>query len=185
MKSVMLAAAGLLCASAHAAVPTFNATCPGNIEVHADQGGPVYFNGKEGKFKRFNDNYYEATGAGITLSIAINPDGTPSLSYTGAKRAHGVCSLKTASGPADSSAPPSASAGTAPAWQDTPANRKAVDACSKALSRSVKVAQRDVTIKDVLWGEAGTGVEMTIPGVNTPWSCLYSRGKVQGLKARE
>jgi len=27
------------------AVPFLNATCPGNIDVHADAGGPVYLNG--------------------------------------------------------------------------------------------------------------------------------------------
>lgn len=31
---------------AGAKVPLFNATCGGGIEVHADEGGPVYINGK-------------------------------------------------------------------------------------------------------------------------------------------
>jgi hypothetical protein len=39
-------------------IPLFNATCPGGIEVHADEGGPVFFNGKETQLKKFNDNYY-------------------------------------------------------------------------------------------------------------------------------
>ena len=82
-------------ASAHADIPLLNATCPGGIEVHADQGGPIYINGKEGKLKKFNNNYFEAKGGGgVTVSLAINPDGTPSLSYTGKGGANGVCSLK-------------------------------------------------------------------------------------------
>ena len=74
-------------------IPSFNATCPGGIEVHADEGGPVFFNGKETQFKKLNDNYFEATGSDITLSIAINPDGSPNLTYTGKGRAHGVCTI--------------------------------------------------------------------------------------------
>jgi len=74
-------------------IPFFNATCPGGIEVHADEGGPVYFNGKEGKLKKVNSNYYEATGSGITLSISLNPDQSVSLSYTGKHGANGVCNV--------------------------------------------------------------------------------------------
>lgn len=74
-------------------IPFFNATCPGGIEVHADQGGPVFFNGKETRLKKVNDTYFEATGANITLSIAINPDGSPNLSYTGRHGANGVCTV--------------------------------------------------------------------------------------------
>jgi len=36
-----------------AAIPQLNYTCPGKIQVHADQGGPVYINGKEAKLKVF------------------------------------------------------------------------------------------------------------------------------------
>jgi hypothetical protein len=74
-------------------IPLFNATCPGGIEVHADEGGPVFFNGKETQLKKFNDNYFEAKGSDITLSITINPDGSASLSYTGQGRAHGICTI--------------------------------------------------------------------------------------------
>ena len=75
-----------------AAIPLLSYTCPGKIEVHADQGGPVYINGKEAKLKVFNQNYYEAKGSGVTISIAINPDGTPNVSYTGPGRSNGICS---------------------------------------------------------------------------------------------
>jgi hypothetical protein len=96
MRVTMVFSAFLLAsaASAHADIPLLNATCPGNIEVHADQGGPVYINGKEGRLKKFNNNYFEAKGGGVTISLAINPDGTPSISYTGKGGANGVCSLK-------------------------------------------------------------------------------------------
>jgi len=75
-----------------AAIPLLNYTCPGGIEVHADEGGPVYINGKQARLKRFNDNYYEATGEGVTISISRNPDQSFSLSYTGKHGVNGICS---------------------------------------------------------------------------------------------
>ncbi len=94
MKTISLLSAGLLAmaGTAHATIPQLNASCPGNISVHADKGGPVYIDGKEARLKRFNDNYYEATGSGVTLSLSISPDGTPSVSYTKKGGVHGVCS---------------------------------------------------------------------------------------------
>ncbi|MGN7878258.1 hypothetical protein [Ensifer sp. 22460] len=84
----------LACAGAtEAKIPLVNATCPGKIEVHADEGGRVYINGKEAKLKVFNENYYEAHGAGVTISLGINPDSSPSVSYTGKGGANGVCTL--------------------------------------------------------------------------------------------
>ncbi|CAM3677471.1 hypothetical protein CCOS865_02103 [Pseudomonas reidholzensis] len=78
---------------ASAAIPLVNATCPGDIDVHADEGGPIYINGKEAKLKTFNDNYFEAKGSGVTVSLTVSPDGSPSVSYTGKGGANGVCEL--------------------------------------------------------------------------------------------
>jgi len=98
MRYTLLAAASLAALTvggpAQAKIPLVNATCPMNIEVHADEGGPIYINGKEGKLKKFNDNYFEAKGSGVTISLAINPDGTANVSYTGKHGANGVCTLK-------------------------------------------------------------------------------------------
>ena len=94
MKKLLLTIFALcLAGKANANIPFFNATCPGKIEVHADEGGPVYLNGKAANIKKSNDNYYEAKGAGITLSISINPDGSPDLSYTGKHGVNGICQL--------------------------------------------------------------------------------------------
>jgi hypothetical protein len=78
-----------------AAVPFFNASCPGGIDVHADEGGPVYVQGREAALKRFNDRYVEARDAnsGITLSISRSDDGTPQISYTGRGGANGICQV--------------------------------------------------------------------------------------------
>ena len=74
-------------------IPLLNATCPGGIEVHADKGGPIYINGKETQLKKFNDNAFDATGSGVTVSLTINPDGSPSLMYTGKHGANGICTI--------------------------------------------------------------------------------------------
>lgn len=87
---VLLAASGV----ASAGIPLLNATCPGNIEVHADQGGPIYINGKEGKLKKFNDNAFEARSEGVIISLTIMPDGSPDVSYTGPGKANGICQIK-------------------------------------------------------------------------------------------
>ena len=93
---VLLLSAAMLYAfvtAVEAKIPLLNATCPGNVDVHADQGGPIYINGKEAKLKIFNDNYYEAKGGHVTISLSIAPDGSPSVAYTGQGGANGVCSL--------------------------------------------------------------------------------------------
>jgi hypothetical protein len=90
----MTAATLSVAGTAAAKIPLVNATCPGKIEVHADQGGPIYINGKEGKLKVFNENYYEAKGGGVTISLTINPDGSADVSYTGKGGANGVCTVK-------------------------------------------------------------------------------------------
>ena len=78
---------------ANAAIPMFNASCPGKVEVHADAGGPVFINGKEAKLKKFNDKYYEAKGNGVTISLSINPDGSTAVSYTKKNRVNGICEV--------------------------------------------------------------------------------------------
>ncbi|MFJ4157846.1 hypothetical protein ACIPZF_24010 [Pseudomonas sp. NPDC089752] len=94
MKRFLLGAVLLpLAATAYAEMPLVNATCPGEIEVHADEGGPVYIDGKEAKLKKFSDTYFEAKGSGVTVSITINPDETLGVSYTGKGGANGVCEL--------------------------------------------------------------------------------------------
>ncbi len=98
-KPIFAALLLLLAGSADAAIPLLNASCPGNLEVHADQGGPIYVNGKEAQLKRFNDNYYEARSGQVAISLAISPDGSPSVSYTGPGRANGICTLTDGSPP--------------------------------------------------------------------------------------
>ncbi len=94
LSSVLILSAIALPASA--AVPFFNADCPGGVDVHADQGGPVYVQGRETQLKRFNDRYYEAkdSTSGITLSISSSDGGEPQVSYTGRNGANGICQVK-------------------------------------------------------------------------------------------
>ncbi|QNK03654.1 DUF3011 domain-containing protein [Dyella telluris] len=85
---------GAAAGPAVAGVPFLNATCPGGIELHADDGGPVFVNGREASLKRFSDSYYEARDgqSGTTISISTGDGGTQ-LSYTARGGAHGVCQM--------------------------------------------------------------------------------------------
>lgn len=76
-------------------ITLLNAVCPGNIEVHADDGGAVFINGNEAELNILNPNYYEARAAttGITVSVSTNPDGSTSVSYSGKDGANGFCTL--------------------------------------------------------------------------------------------
>jgi hypothetical protein len=85
--------ASLLASAAQADVPFFNATCPGNVEIHADEGGPVFLNGAESQLHRFNSNYYEATHGPMTVSIEVHPDGSVGISYTRRGAGHGICQV--------------------------------------------------------------------------------------------
>lgn len=89
-----MVAAAVVPVAAEAKVPFFNATCPGKLDIHADEGGPVYINGKEAKLKISNPNYFEATLNKVTVSVSTNPDGSLTVSYTGPKRANGMCQVK-------------------------------------------------------------------------------------------
>lgn len=96
MQKIALAGIALsfgFASTALADVPFFNATCPSHLEVHADEGGPVYLNGHEAKLHRFNANYYEATRDHITVSISVNPDHTLAVSYTKSGGANGICQV--------------------------------------------------------------------------------------------
>ena len=75
ISALALSTLGLLMTSlpSSAAIPLFNATCPGKIEVHADQGGPIYINGKEAKLTVKKSKYYEAKLAkGANSDIVIS-----------------------------------------------------------------------------------------------------------------
>ncbi|MBS0198828.1 MAG: DUF3011 domain-containing protein [Proteobacteria bacterium] len=99
--SRLLAALALLCGlgfagTAAAEIPMFNGTCPG-AEVHADNGGPVYVNGRQTQLNRINDNYYEARAdGGLTLSISRTDDGGVQMSYTKRGGGNGVCQVSAA-----------------------------------------------------------------------------------------
>jgi ribose 1,5-bisphosphokinase PhnN len=92
MKKHLAALAGSLSIAAHAQIPELNYLCPGNLEVQAHQGGPVFINGKRAKLRKFSDSYFEASRPGITISLLVNPDKSLSVSYTRTRQAHGICS---------------------------------------------------------------------------------------------
>tara|TARA_Y100001951_G_scaffold69816_2_gene56724 strand:- start:29295 stop:29894 length:600 start_codon:yes stop_codon:yes gene_type:complete len=161
--SIALLASGM----AQAGIPLLNYSCPGSIEVHADQGGPVYVNGKEAKLKKFSDSYYEASHDGVTISLMQNPDQSMSVSYTAKHGVHGVCQDA------------SASSGVVPSKEPS----KAEQACLAAVAKTTGVAQSSLSVIDVMSAEAGIGVMVRVPGADAHWSCLSDAdGNVQGTR---
>ncbi|MFQ2427017.1 hypothetical protein ACK31W_19540 [Aeromonas caviae] len=52
MKNTVIAVMTLIMTgAAQAAIPQLNYECPGQIQFHSDEGGPVYINGQEAKVK--------------------------------------------------------------------------------------------------------------------------------------
>ena len=71
MKKILcFSIAMLITCVAHARMPVLAASCPDNLNVDTNEKGVVYINGKKAKVKKFNENYFEAKGAGATISIS-------------------------------------------------------------------------------------------------------------------
>lgn len=93
MRYLLISAAALLAASsAEAKVPFFNAVCGDGIEVHADEGGPVYIDGKEAELKKVGDAYQAKLGHD-SIDFFTNPDGSVTASWTGKHGANGICQV--------------------------------------------------------------------------------------------
>ena len=150
------------------ASPLLNVVCPGNLEVHADEGGPVWINGKQTRLKTVNANYFEATGSGVTLSISIDPDGSATVTYTGKHGANGICSAS------ESAAPAQHTAGSA--------TEVAEKACLSAVAKTVNLPRSTLSVSDVSTAESGISVMVRVPGATAPWSCLSdAKGHVSGV----
>ena len=85
----------LMAAPAMAEVPFLNGTCPTGIEVHADQGGPVYINGAEAEVTEYSGTAWEARAGGTAVEIMVD-GGAVSMSYTGEGGANGICQVSEA-----------------------------------------------------------------------------------------
>lgn len=92
--------ASLLLASmagaAHAKLPRLNATCPTGIDVHADEGGPVYVNSQEARVTGSGSSF-EARSGDIVIDIGINVDQSVDVFYTARGGANGVCQVQNSS----------------------------------------------------------------------------------------
>jgi hypothetical protein len=157
---MLVAAASFLAsmATAEAKIHQLNATCPQNLEVHADQGGPVYINGKEAKLKVFNADYYEAQHGGVTISVSTNPDGTATVSYTGKKGANGICTVNQAAAPAP--------------LMDESVPKVARKACLREVAHVTK--NKATVILEMVYSEANSQVIVGVGPNKARWECIVS-----------
>lgn len=49
--------------------------------------------GKKARINRMNANYYELSGNGVIISVALDDYGVTSASWSGKKRAHGILNI--------------------------------------------------------------------------------------------
>lgn len=91
-KILFLGTLMLLAGWAHAeGIPLFNVSCPGNLAVSADQGGPVYINGKQVKSSAVDDRHFQVKTADTSLSISVEEDDSVTVKYTDKHGASGLC----------------------------------------------------------------------------------------------
>jgi hypothetical protein len=64
-----------LAGPAEARVPPFSASCPGRIDVQADNGGRIFINGQPARVRAFDDRSYEARLGRIAVSVVVGPGG--------------------------------------------------------------------------------------------------------------
>ncbi|MBU3068858.1 hypothetical protein KOI40_03445 [Aestuariicella sp. G3-2] len=157
MQKLWLGACALLfAATASAGIPQMNYSCPGDIEVHADRGGPVFINGKEANLKKFSDSYYEAKRHGTTISISRNPDESMSVSYATKEGRNGVCK--------------SSSHGSSSRSSDEKAAKKA---CGKAFGK--KTGHTNKKFKHAEYMTAESGAVLKFNHEDHEWTCSLDR----------
>lgn len=93
MKNLLITATLLAASTAATAanLPKFDVTCPTDVHVRAEAGGPVYINDQQATLHKFSEQYFEAKGEGMTVSVSLNASGAPTVSYTGKQGANGIC----------------------------------------------------------------------------------------------
>ncbi|QIH08740.1 MULTISPECIES: hypothetical protein [unclassified Pseudomonas] len=72
-------------------IPLFNVACPGNLAVSADQGGPVYINGKEVKSTAVDDRHFQVKAGEANLPISVEADDSVTVNYTDKHGASHLC----------------------------------------------------------------------------------------------
>ena len=91
-KILLLGTLMIFAGAAHAeGIPLFNVSCPGNLAVSADQGGPIYINGKAVKNSAVDDRHFQVKTAEINLAISVEDDDSVTVKYTDKHGASGLC----------------------------------------------------------------------------------------------
>lgn len=71
----------------------FNATCGNGVTVHADEGGPVYINGKLAKLTTIDRETYEARQGEVTVHVGRNAEGSLVVISSTKGGAEGICEV--------------------------------------------------------------------------------------------
>ncbi len=173
-KSVFAAGIFFLSSAVNAGIPLLDYTCPGNIQVHADQDGPVYINGKDTQLIKFNDNAYDAKTSEVTISIAVKPDQDIEVSYTGKRGANGIC-RPAQSQPSNKPLAPQKTTSQSP-------ESIATEACLKAVAKAVGMDRTQVSTIDSMTTRVGIAVLVKVAGAEAAWSCLSdATGNVEAV----
>lgn len=80
-------------ATVQARVIFFNATCGNGVTVHADEGGPVYINGKLAELTTIDRETYEARHGETTIHVGRNAEGTLVVTSSTRGGAKGNCEV--------------------------------------------------------------------------------------------
>ncbi len=108
---IILAAALLATAAAHAGVPAFSADCAPGLQVRADAQGAVRINGRPARLMPRPDGQTTAYARGIYVDITPQGSAPPRVTYTARDKSTGVCTVRSAHA-ADAAAAPRELAGT-------------------------------------------------------------------------
>ncbi|MFC3912231.1 hypothetical protein ACFOSS_01975 [Pseudaeromonas sharmana] len=157
---------------ANASVQDIFFSCPNGMTVHLTSQAAVYIDTKQVKVKKYNNNYFEVTKNGDTISLSRDSGSQFSASYTGKNGANGVCSVTQA--PAKNNDPFPYASSTA---------KNARPACIAAVAKQLGTGQQGLVVTDIMESEAATVLMVQAPQADAPWKCFTDRkGHVTGVE---
>ncbi len=150
---------------ANASVQDTFFSCPNGMTVHLTAKSAVYIDTKQVKVKKYNNNYFEVTKNGDTISLSRDGGSQFYASYTGKNGANGVCNITQAPSSKNDSAFPYASS----------AAKNARPACIAAVAKQSGTGRQGLVVTDIMESEAATVLIIQAPQADAPWKCYTDR----------